>query len=89
MKRKKAKRKEYHGRARFRKNFENLSFKEASTELERIVRSLETGVLELEQSLEAYKKGVALVALLKTRLETAEHEVSVLAKEIPGATDAE
>ncbi len=73
----------------FEKTFENLSFKEASTELERIVRSLETGDLELEQSLEAYKKGVALVALLKTRLETAEHEVSVLAKEIPGATDAE
>lgn len=71
------------------KKVENLSFKEASTELESIVRSLETGDLELEQSLEAYKKGVALVALLRQRLEAAEQEVSILAKEIPGDSAAE
>ena len=33
---------------------EDLSFKEASVELEQIVRSLEAGDLELEESLERY-----------------------------------
>ena len=39
---------------------EDMSFKEASIELEQIVRSLENGDLELEESLSRYARGVEL-----------------------------
>ena len=57
---------------------EDLSFKEASVELERIVRSLEAGDLELEESLERYTRGVELLKSLRERLANAEQKVRVL-----------
>ena len=57
---------------------EELSFKEASVELEQIVRALESGELELEESLVDYDRGVALLASLKERLAEAEQKVQVL-----------
>lgn len=57
---------------------EAMSFKEASIELERIVRSLESGDLELEASLENYSRGVELLKSLRQRLEHAEQKVQVL-----------
>lgn len=63
-------------------NIKDLSFKEASTELEGIVRALEAGDMELEQSLVAYRRGVELVKNLSMRLEKAEQEVSTLTAEI-------
>ncbi len=63
-------------------SIKDLSFKEASTELEGIVRSLEAGDMELEQSLIAYRHGVELVKNLSMRLEKAEQEVSTLTAEI-------
>jgi len=67
---------------------EELTFKEASVELERIVRSLETGDLELEESLERYGRGVELLASLRERLASAEQRVQVLVSqtEAPQAT---
>lgn len=60
------------------KPVDELSFKEASIELETIVRSLESGELELEQSLEKYKRGVELMTSLRKRLSEAEQKVEIL-----------
>ena len=57
---------------------EEMTFKEASIELEMIVRSLEQGDLELEESLERYARGVELLASLRERLAKAEQRVQVL-----------
>jgi exodeoxyribonuclease VII small subunit len=60
------------------KNIDEMTFKEASIELEQIVRSLEAGDLELEESLERYGRGVELLKSLKSRLAAAEQKVRVL-----------
>ena len=60
---------------------EELSFKEASIELEQIVRSLEAGDLELEESLERYGRGVELLASLRERLADAEQRVQTLVQQ--------
>ncbi|WP_307739924.1 exodeoxyribonuclease VII small subunit [uncultured Parolsenella sp.] len=57
---------------------EELSFKEASVELEQVVRSLESGDLELEDALERYARGVELLKSLRGRLAKAEQKVQVL-----------
>lgn len=72
---------------------EDMSFKEASTELEHIVRSLEAGDLELEESLERYGRGVELLKSLRARLADAEQKVRVLLdassdEALPDTTDA-
>lgn len=56
----------------------DLSFKEASVELEQIVRALEAGDLELEDALERYGRGVELLKSLRERLSAAEQKVQVL-----------
>ncbi|ERL12201.1 exodeoxyribonuclease VII small subunit [Olegusella massiliensis] len=60
------------------KKIEELSFKEASVELEQIVRALEAGDLELEDALARYSRGVELLADLRKRLAHAEQRVEVL-----------
>lgn len=59
-------------------DIERLSFKEASIELEQIVRSLEAGDLELEESLSRYGRGVELLKSLRKRLAEAEQKVQLL-----------
>ena len=70
------------------RKIEDMTFKEASVELEMIVRSLEAGDLELEESLERYGRGVALLASLRERLANAEQKVQELVDqtEAPAAT---
>lgn len=68
----------------FDRKIEDMSFKEASVELEHIVRELESGDLELEDSLAYYGRGVELLASLRARLAEAEQKVQVLT----GAEDA-
>lgn len=68
-----------------KKNVEELTYKEASTELELIIRNLESGELELEELLESYTRGVELLRSLRTRLEDAEQKVSVLMKDVDGS----
>lgn len=63
---------------------EELTYKEASRELELIIRNLESGDLELEDSLEGYARGVELLKSLRTRLADAQQKVSVLMKEADG-----
>ncbi|MCI1934435.1 MAG: exodeoxyribonuclease VII small subunit [Atopobiaceae bacterium] len=68
------------------KKIEDMSFKEASVELEQIVRALEAGDLELEDALARYARGVELLKSLRERLSAAEQKVQVLVDEA-GAQD--
>lgn len=63
-------------------NIEELSFREGLMELDSIVKALESNQLELEQSIESYERGVALLGALKKRLDTAQQKVSVLMGEL-------
>ena len=63
---------------------EELTYKQASQELELIIRSLESGDMELEESLESYTRGVELLKSLRGRLADAEQKVSVLLKDVDG-----
>ena len=67
----------------------DLSFREASVELEGIVRDLEGGALELEESLARYARGVELLKSLRERLAKAEQQVQVLLDESDGATEVQ
>ncbi|QWT18002.1 exodeoxyribonuclease VII small subunit [Collinsella sp. zg1085] len=63
---------------------EELSYKAASQELERIIRNLESGELELEDSLTSYTRGIELLKSLRSRLASAEQHVSILMKDAEG-----
>ncbi len=60
------------------RDVKELTFKEASAELEHIVRALESGDLELEDSLAKYARGVELLQELRGRLNNAEQQVQEL-----------
>ena len=69
-------------------SMEKLSFREASEELESIVRLLESNQLELEDALQGYERGVHLLRELQTRLATAQQQVTVLMGELePDSSD--
>ena len=54
---------------------QNKKFEELLTELEAIVKELESGSLSLEDSIEKYKKGMELSNLCKRLLEQAKEVV--------------
>ena len=54
------------------------SFEAALAELEAIVARMESGDLPLRESLEAYKRGAALLAYCQAALKDAEQQVQVL-----------
>ncbi|MGQ0526411.1 MAG: exodeoxyribonuclease VII small subunit [Alphaproteobacteria bacterium] len=54
---------------------EALSFEEALTELETIVRSLETGKAPLEDSITSYERGMELKAHCETKLRAAKAKI--------------
>lgn len=59
-----------------------LSFGEALTELDGIVAQLESGQLELEDSIERYQRGVDLLKSLQTKLAGAQQKVTMLIGEL-------
>lgn len=61
---------------------EDVSFGDGLAELERIVASLESGELDLEESLTRYERGVALLRQLQSRLTDAQQRVTVLLGEL-------
>lgn len=69
------------------KDVATMTYREATTELEQVVRALESNQLELEESLELYKRGVELLASLRARLADAEQQVSALMGQIEVDTD--
>ena len=54
------------------------SFEAALAELESIVASMEAGQLPLEASLNAYKRGAALLQYCQTALQEAQQQVRIL-----------
>ena len=69
------------------KDVATMTFREATDVLEQVVRALESNQLELEESLELYKRGVELLASLRARLADAEQQVSALMGQIEVDTD--
>ena len=69
------------------KNIEEMTFREASAELDVIVRQLESNSMELEDALAAYERGVKLISALQSRLSEAEQKVEVLMGELSGQQD--
>lgn len=63
---------------------DEMTFGDALEELEGIVFALESGQLELEESLTRYQRGVALLQSLKAKLEDAQQKVTVLIGELEG-----
>ena len=57
-------------------------FGQSLEELQAIVTGLESGSLELEDSLAAYEQGVALIATLNKKLDHAKQQVEVLMGEV-------
>lgn len=60
----------------------DMTFGAALAELEQIVRALETGQLELEDSLERYERGVALLTACQKKLSEARQKVTALIGEL-------
>lgn len=54
------------------------TFEAALTELEKIVESMESGEMPLEQSLAAYKRGAELLKFCQSALRDAQQQVKVL-----------
>lgn len=61
---------------------EEISFGDALAELEQIVRELEGGQLELEDSLARYERGVSLLRACKAKLGEAQQRVTALIGEL-------
>lgn len=61
---------------------DSMSFKEGLVELDEIVRALEGNQLELEQSIQKYERGVALLGALQKCLDDAQQKVTVLMGEL-------
>ena len=66
-----------------------MSFEEAFSQLEDIVKKLEGGGLSLDESLETFEKAVKLVKLCNEKIEKAEAKVKILVEGADGSvTDA-
>lgn len=66
---------------------DSLTFKQGMDELEQIVSALESGDMELEQSLEKYAQGVKLLGILQGKLDAAEQQVQVLMGQLAAAPE--
>ena len=62
----------------------DLNLEEALEDLEQIVGKLEDGKLSLEESLVLFERGIRLVRLCSSRLESAEQRIESLTGELPG-----
>ena len=61
---------------------ENMTYRQASEELEAILRQLEGNQLELEESLACYERGISMLRFLQARLTDAEQKITVLMGEV-------
>jgi exodeoxyribonuclease VII small subunit len=60
---------------------EKMSFEEAIKELTNIVSKIEQGQIPLQDSLEQYEKGMALIKQCRTILQKAEERIEKITKE--------
>ena len=63
----------------------NDSFEGSITELEDIVKKLESGALTLDESIAAFEKAMGLVKLCNEKLESAEQRIRLLTESADGA----
>ena len=66
-----------------------MTFEEALTRLDEIVRSMEVGGAMLDESLALFEEGVKLVKLCQSALEGAEQKVKLLQKHDEAEESAE
>lgn len=62
-----------------------LSFDEAISRLEAVVRELEGGGLPLEKALELFAEGIELSRICSRNLEAAEQRIAILTRDDSGA----
>ena len=67
----------------------DMSFEEALAELETIVRQLEQGDVELEQSIAIYERGAELKKHCESRLKAAELKVEQIVQSADGTPKTE
>lgn len=60
-----------------------MGLEEALDSLEQVVQLLEEGKMTLEESLDLYEKGMTLVKLCNSRLESAQKRIECLTGELP------
>ena len=65
----------------------NMTFEEAMTRLEEVVRTLESGSATLEQSLQLYEEGIALVRVCSGKLDAAEKKIKLLSVSSDGTVE--
>ena len=70
------------------KTKDNKKFSVLYSELEGIIQKLESGELELEDSLNEYSKGVKILAQLQAKLDDSEVIINKIAGEIDRDTDS-
>ncbi len=68
---------------------EEVTFGDALAELDAVVTALESGELELEDSLARYERGVALVRALQSKLSDAQQKVTMLIGELESESGVE
>jgi exodeoxyribonuclease VII small subunit len=68
-----------------RPDVSTLSFEEALTELEQIVRALESGQQKLEDAINAYERGAALRRHCESKLAEAEARVAAIVERADGS----
>ena len=66
------------------KSIESMSFEDALTELEGIVRSMESGQTKLDDSINAYERGVALKKHCEKRLNDARLKIEKISMDSNG-----
>ena len=72
-----------------KQSVESLSFETALTELEQIVRSLESGSAPLDESISTYERGVALKKHCEKKLADAQMKIEKISINQDGSTKAE
>lgn len=68
---------------------QDLSFEAALTELETIVRGLEAGETELEKSITAYERGIALKKHCEAKLKDAQAKIEKITVSADGSLSSE
>lgn len=65
----------------------NITFEEAITSLEDIVKKLESGDASLDESLSSFEEAIKLVKLCNQKLDLAEKKVKILLENKDGTVD--
>jgi exodeoxyribonuclease VII small subunit len=68
---------------------EEFSFEEGLNRLEKIVQTLETGGLSLEEAIALFEEGMQLAKICSQRLDTAELKISQLQTTVEKETEDE